>query len=69
MIRYQCDHRDAHDAATDRPTGNRCRETATHRIEWEDGRYSYGCAAHLEIDGDATVKPDQIVPLPAPGRP
>jgi len=59
----QCDFRDAHDKATDTPTGNRCGAPATHRIEWEDGRYSFGCDAHLEIDESATVKPARIVPL------
>jgi hypothetical protein len=58
-----CDHRDAHDLATDTPTGNRCGEPATHRIEWADGRYSFGCDAHLTIDDAATVKPARIFKL------
>lgn len=59
----QCDYRDAHDRATDRPTGNRCTAEATHRIDWEDGRFSFGCSNHLEIDESATVKPRHIVAL------
>lgn len=57
----QCDYRDAHDPVTDRPIGNRCPSHATHRIEWEDGRYSYGCDAHLEIDPSASVKPARTI--------
>ncbi len=60
-----CDFHDAHDVATDTPTGNRCGAPATHRIEWSDCRYSFGCADHLEIDASATVKPARIVPLAA----
>lgn len=59
----QCDHHDSHDIATDRPTGKRCDALATHRIEWADGRYSFGCDDHLEIDDAATVKPTAIVEL------
>lgn len=62
-----CDFRDAHDVVTDTPAGNRCGAKATHRIEWEDGRYSFGCDVHLEIDEAATVKPIAIKPLPIGG--
>ena len=59
-----CDFRDAHDPATDTPTGNRCGKLATHRIEWEDNqRYSFGCSDHIEIDETATVKPSRIVSI------
>jgi hypothetical protein len=60
-----CDFHDAHDAVTYMPTGNRCRALATHRIEWADGRHSFGCAAHLTIDEAATVKPTRFVSLNA----
>lgn len=57
----RCDHRDSHDLAADRPTGNRCEATATHRIIWDDGRrFSFACAAHLTIDDAATVKPSSV---------
>lgn len=59
----QCDFRDAHDAATDTPTRNRCDAAATHMIEWADGRYSFGCSDHLTIDKAATVKPARFVPI------
>jgi hypothetical protein len=59
----KCDFRDAHDAVADLPTGNRCGAPAAHRIEWADGRFSFGCEAHLEIDDSASVKPIGIVPL------
>lgn len=58
-----CDFRHEHDRATDRPMGIRCGAKATHRIEWDDGRYSFGCDDHLKIDEDATVKPTKVVPL------
>jgi hypothetical protein len=61
----QCDFHDCHDPITDRPMGNRCSALATHRLEWADGRYSFGCAAHLVIDETAAVKPKRIVPLNA----
>jgi hypothetical protein len=61
----QCDFHDAHDAVADVPVGNRCVASATHRIEWSDGRYSFGCEAHLAIDESATVKPTRVVPLSA----
>lgn len=56
----RCDFRYEHDAATDQPMGGRCDADATHRIAWEDGRFSLGCDAHLEIDPAATVKPVEI---------
>lgn len=59
----QCDFRDSHDETTDTPAGNRCPAQATHRIYWEDGRYSLGCDDHLEIDDKATVKPVRVVRL------
>lgn len=58
-----CDFCDAHDLGADLPAGNRCGAQATHRIEWADGRFSFGCAAHLNIDDSATVKPINIAPL------
>jgi hypothetical protein len=64
-MRQQCDHRSAHDAATDQPTGERCTRDATHRITWEDGRYSLGCADHLVIDPSASVKPTLVTDLAA----
>lgn len=50
----RCDWHPEH-GADDRPKGPRCGAPATHRIVWLDGsnRYSYGCAAHLEIDPQA----------------
>jgi hypothetical protein len=60
-----CDFHDAHDRVADRPTGNRCGAPATHRIEWADGRHSFGCGEHLEIEDAATVKPIRIVPINA----
>lgn len=59
----QCDYREQHDPVTDRPMGKRCTHEATHKIVWEDGRYSFGCEDHLEIEPTATVKPRAIVPL------
>lgn len=29
-------------------------------IQWEDGRHSYACKDHLQIDPTATVKPARI---------
>lgn len=60
-----CDFHDSHDPVNDRPTGNRCGAPATHRIEWADGRHSFGCAAHLVIEDAATVKPISIAPINA----
>jgi hypothetical protein len=54
---------DAHDLETDTPCGNSCSAAATHRLEWEDGRFSLGCDAHLEIDPTASVKLTRIVKL------
>lgn len=62
-MKEQCDYRDGHDMKTDRPMGNRCEAQATHLIEWNDGRFSLGCAAHLTIENDATVKPAAVTPL------
>jgi hypothetical protein len=59
----RCDYRDAHDPVTDQPMGKRCESDATHMIKWEDGRYSYGCGQHLEIEDSATVKPVSILSL------
>ncbi len=59
----RCDYRCEHDPVSDTPTGARCEAMATHMITWEDGRYSLGCAAHLQIDPKATVKPTSIVEL------
>lgn len=53
----RCDFHDAHDPVTDKPTGNRCTKDATHKMTWEDGRFSFGCDAHLDIEPQATVKP------------
>lgn len=58
-----CDFHWEHDAVTDTPKGERCGLPASHRIEWEDGRHSFACAGHLEIDATATVKPIKIEPL------
>lgn len=66
-MKPQCDYRFEHDAATDRPTGERCTNNATHRIVWDDGRrYSLACDDHLTIDPDASVKPKAILPLAPP---
>lgn len=59
----RCQYRYAHDMATDLPAGKQCEQNATHQIDWEDGRHSFGCADHLEIEDTATVKPIAIVPL------
>lgn len=61
--REQCDHMSDHDVVTDRPTGMRCDKDATHRIEWEDGRWSLACSNHLEISPTASVKPTSITAL------
>lgn len=58
-----CNFMDAHDEATDTPTGTRCGARATHHITWADDRVSFGCAKHIYIDSAATVKPVSIVPL------
>lgn len=63
-----CDHHDDHDLINDRPQGRRCGARATHRIEWEDGRYSFGCAAHLTIEASATVKSCKVVALDGGGQ-
>lgn len=59
----QCDFRFEHNPVTDMPAGARCEGDATHRIEWEDGRFSFGCGDHLEIDPQASVKPKRTVKL------
>ncbi len=63
MMTPRCDHHDEYDEH-DRPVGDACNAPATHRIFWDDGfRLSYGCAAHLLIDADASVKPAKITLL------
>ena len=59
----QCDFHDDHDLTADKPTGTRCNKPATHRLAWEDGRFSFGCAQHLTIDDSTTVKLTRIDPL------
>lgn len=56
----QCDFRHEHDMVEDRPMGARCEKTATHFIDWGDGRGSLACGDHLEIDPSASVKPRKI---------
>lgn len=62
---YECDYRYEHDTVNDRPAGKQCSQDATHVITWQDGRFSFGCADHLEIERAATVKPVSIAPLSA----
>lgn len=63
MSERACDFCPDHDAAADTPIGPPCGAEATHAILWLDGsrRFSFGCAAHLVIDADAT--PHILVPL------
>lgn len=57
----RCDWHPEH--INDRPAGERCGAPATHRIVWLDGskRFSYGCAAHLELDPEAP--PHMVEPI------
>lgn len=59
----RCNYRHEHDLVADRPTGVQCTNTATHQIDWGDGRYSLACADHLSIEDTATVRPVAIEPL------
>lgn len=59
----RCDFRHSHNLTTDKPMGEQCDKEATHRISWEDGRFSFGCDDHLDIEPQSSVKPTATAKL------